>query len=74
MENQIRGQLIKTTCSLESGQVLQEGVAKSGHALERGAFQRYINLDAQKQWTGLAEGKDKSFTKEDICMGHDCLP
>lgn len=33
--------------------------------------QRHANLDAQKQQTGLAEGKDKPFTKEVVCLGRD---
>lgn len=34
------------------------------------AFQRCINLDAQKHQTRLVEGKDKPFTKAVICLGH----
>lgn len=29
-----------------------------------------VNLDAQKQWTGLAKDKDKPFNKEPVCLGH----
>ena len=34
-------------------------------------FQRFVNLGAQKQRTGLAYGKDKLFTKKVPCLGHD---
>lgn len=33
------------------------------------AFQSCVNLDSQEQWTGLANGKNKSFTEEGICLG-----
>lgn len=34
-----------------------------------GGFQRCVNLDAQKQWTGLADGKDKPFSKAVMFLG-----
>lgn len=43
-------------CALLRGQVLEGGRLKE-------ARQRRVNLDAQKQWTGLAYGR-KPFTRE----------
>lgn len=34
-------------------------------------FQNYVNLDALKQWAGLAEDKEKPFTNKFIDLGHD---
>lgn len=34
-------------------------------------FQRCVNLDAQKQWTGLGSGQDKPFTKKVTSFGRD---
>ena len=34
-----------------------------------GLFQSCVNLDAQKQWTGLAKDKDKPFTKKLYAWG-----
>ena len=34
-----------------------------------GLFQRYVSLDAQKQWKSLAWGKDKPFTKKVYAQG-----
>lgn len=36
---------------------------------EKEAFQWCVNRDAQKQWTGLGQGKDKPLTKEVIFAG-----
>lgn len=41
---------------------LKGGYASEGS--EKEAFQRCVNLDRQIQWTGLALGKNKPFTKE----------
>lgn len=48
-----------------------------GYALLGGSEKEHfkgIALDSQKQWTRLAEGKDKPFTKEVLCLGHDYSP
>lgn len=33
-----------------------------------GLFPKCVNLNAQKQWTGLAQGKDQPLIKEVICQ------
>lgn len=48
-------------CSLESDY--------TSEGSEKEAFQWCINLDAQKQWPGLGQGKDKPLTKEIIFLG-----
>ena len=48
--------------------LLEGGVGKGGQVLEEGAFQRCVDQQAQKRWTGLASGKDKPFSKDVITM------
>lgn len=38
------------------------------------ALQRCVNLDAKKQWAGLAWGKGETFTEEVKCLGGDHSP
>lgn len=44
-------------------------------ALPRGSenqiFQRCLNLDAQRQWTGIFSGKGKHFTKKVMGLGNN---
>ena len=47
------------------------GSVVSSYILE---FQKYATLREMKQWTRLALGKDKPFTKEVICSRHKHLP
>lgn len=57
----------KIICSLEGGQASKES--------ENEAFQKCVSLGAQKKLTGLlVYGKDKPFTKEITCLGHDYPP
>lgn len=65
----------------KEGTGLQEGdlrfallrVVASSKEVWKRRFQRCVNLDVQKQWTGLAY-KHKPLTKEVTCLGNDCPP
>ena len=39
--------------------------------LKMGHFEGVLNLNTQKQWTGLAQGKDNPLSKEVMCLGGD---
>lgn len=52
-------------CFLEGGQASEGAACK-------GAFHRWDYLEAGDQWTGLAEGKEKPFTKAVMCLGSSC--
>lgn len=39
--------------------------------VSKGTFLRCVTLNAQKRWPGLADGQDKSFSKEVIFLGRD---
>ena len=48
------------------------GYASEGS--EKEAFQKCVNLDAQKQQVGLASGRDTPLTREAVPLRHDCPP